>query len=131
MPDLPNLPLLFDRRKIETSLREAGQFTFFNLTSTDDNAVATGSTQATAYPIRAANTFFSSAPAGTGCVLPQTSCPTPLDGLILYITNGDPVNSMLCYPHPNDPSNTINAQATNLPVTLGPLSITPFISFSS
>jgi hypothetical protein len=131
MPDLPNLPLLFDRRKIETSLREAGQFTFFNLTSTDDNATATGNNQATAYPIRAANTFFSSVPAGTGCVLPQTSCPTPLDGLIVYITNGDPANTLLCYPHPNDPSNSINALAANAPVTLGPLSITPFITFTS
>lgn len=131
MPDLPNLPLLFDRRKIETSLREAGQFTFFNLTSTDDNAVATGNNQATAYPIRAANTYFSSCPAGTGCVLPQTSCPTPLDGLILYITNGDPSNSLLCYPHPNDPSNSINALATNAPVTLGPRTMTPFVAFSS
>lgn len=131
MPDLPNLPLLFDRRKIETSLREAGQFTFFNLTSTDDNAVATGNNQATAYPIRAANTFFSSVPVGTGCVLPQTSCPTPLDGLIVYITNGDPVNSLLCYPHPNDPSNSINALAANAPVVLGPRTMTPMVSFSS
>src|SRR5271165_6107189 len=131
MADLPNLPLLFDSRKIETSLREAGQFTFFNLTSTDDNAVATGSIQTNAYPIRAANTYFSSVPAGTGCVLPQTSRPTPLDGLILYITNADPLNNLLCYPHPNDPSNSINQLATNAPVVLGPKSITPFIAFNS
>ncbi|TAL08283.1 MAG: hypothetical protein EPO02_13350 [Nitrospirae bacterium] len=131
MPDLPNLPLLFDTRKIETSLREAGQFTFFNLTSTDDNAVATGNNQNTAYPIRAANTYFSSVPAGTGCLLPQTSRPTPLDGLLLYITNADPVNSLLCYPHPNDPSNSINKLGTNAPVVLGPNSMTPFVAFNS
>jgi hypothetical protein len=131
MADLPNLPLVFDRRKIETSLREAGQFTFFNLTSTDDNAVATGSGQSTAYQIRAANTYFSSVPVGTGCVLPQTSGPTPLDGLLIYVTNGDSTNSLLCYPHPNDPSNSINQLAINAPVVLGPRSITPFIAFNS
>jgi hypothetical protein len=131
VPNFIGPPLVFDIRKIKAEDADMGVRSLFNLTSVDDNVTATGNNAQTAYKIRAANTYVSSAPVGTGVLLPQCTGPDPLDGLIIYITNADPNNILLAYPNPNDPNNSINGQATNAPVSLGPNSITPFVTFAA
>lgn len=127
--------------RVESSMREAAQQTYYNLLSFDAGPFGAGATigasqtsQAAGYQIQAAFTRFSTVTPGvTGngntptaaCVLPQTSRPFPFTGLMLYIGNATatPIN---CYPHPSDPSNSINGQAANTPVILGPFTTTEF-----
>jgi len=51
------------------------------------------------------------------CILPQTYRPQSFAGLVIYIANTS-VNAINCYPHPSDPSNSINGQSVNASVYL-------------
>jgi len=123
--------------RVESTMRESAQATYYNLLSTDSGSAGTGQTigsaqitQALGYQIQAARTWFSAAPASAGsCVLPQTSRPFPFAGLdiVIYNTSANIIN---CYAHPNDIGNSINAQTTNVPVTLGPGTATAFYCFA-
>jgi hypothetical protein len=117
---------------------------FVSIVSVDNGSAAAGqtigasqTTQATGYQIVAADTWFSTvtpAPTGNGntptaaAVLPLTgslTSPKCLVGAVFKIINtgANPIN---VYANPGDTSNSINGQATNLPVVLGVNTITPF-----
>lgn len=125
--------------RVMSELRESAEQTWYQIQSVDSGALGTGATigasqtsQATGYQVQAAITLFSTVtPAVTGngntptaaAVLPQTSRPEPLAGLLLYISNtgANPIN---LYPHPSDPSNSINGLGLNVPIILGTNTIT-------
>lgn len=122
--------------RVESTMRESAQATYYNLLSVDAGLLGTGATvtgsqttQNTGYQIQASNTWFSTVAAGGVCVLPQTSRPDPFSGLMIFIVNTG-ANNLLCFPHPNDPNNSINSLALNASVILGPRSITPFQCFT-
>jgi hypothetical protein len=122
--------------RIDSQLRESAQQSYYNLTSVDAGPLGTGATvtgaQTTAlngYQLQAANTYFSTVAAGSACVLPQTSRPTPLSGLILFVANVG-ANPLNCFVHPNDPGGSINLLPSATPVILGANSITPFQCFA-
>jgi hypothetical protein len=94
-------------------------------------------TQATGYQIIAADTWFSTvvpAPSGNGNT-PTAAAVLPLTGLLtspkclvgaqfkVINTGANPIN---VYANPGDTTNSINGQATNLPVVIGVNTITPF-----
>jgi hypothetical protein len=93
-------------------------------------------TQATGYQIQAGITIFTTVTPGvTGngntptaaCVLPLSSNVLKnLQGATVYIINNG-ANPINCYPNSGDSNNSINGQATNLPVVLGANTITPFL----
>jgi hypothetical protein len=121
--------------RVESTMRESAQATYYNLLSVDAGplnvgATVTGSqtTQLNGYQIQASNTLFSTVAAGGACVLPQTNRPYPFAGLEVFIANTG-VNNLICFPHPSD-AGTINGQAANLSVVLGPNTITPFQCFA-
>jgi hypothetical protein len=122
--------------RVDSSLRESAQSSFYNLLSVDAGALGAGATisgsqnsQALGYQLQAANTWFSTVAAGAACVLPQTSRPFPFAGLMVFVVNTG-ANTINCYPHPSDPSNSINGQSANTPVVLGANTITPFQCFT-
>jgi hypothetical protein len=122
--------------RVETTLRESGQATLFNVTSVDAGPLGTGATvtgsqttQLNGYQIQAANTWFATVAAGGACILPQTNRPFPFTGLVLYIANTG-ANNVLVFPHPADTGNSINGQGANTSVILIPNSITPFQCFT-
>ena len=146
MPDVTGPPQesfaagMFSGR-VHSEDREAAQVTYYQLVSVDAGPTAAGATitsamtsQTTGYQIQASFTWFATVTPGvTGngntptaaCVLPQTSRPYPFGGLQLAIANygANPIN---CYAHPSDIGNMINGQLTNVPVVLGPNTVTPF-----
>jgi len=121
--------------RVESTMRESAQATWYNLLSVDAGPLGTGATvtgsqttQLNGYQIQASNTLFSTVAAGGACVLPQTNRPYPFAGLEVFIANTG-ANNLICFPHPSD-AGTINGQATNLSVVLGPNTITPFQCFA-
>jgi hypothetical protein len=102
-------------------------------------------TQSTGYQLQAGVTVFTTVTPGvTGngntptaaAVLPLTggnltgTAPKTFVGVELYVINlgANPIN---CYPNSGDSGNSINGQASNLPVVLGPGTITPFICWQA
>lgn len=117
-------------------MRESAQATYYNLLSVDAGPLGTGATvtgsqttQLNGYQIQASNTLFSTVAAGGACVLPQTNRPFPFAGLEVFIANTG-ANNLICFPHPSDAGNSINGQAANSSVILGPNTVTPFQCFS-
>jgi hypothetical protein len=122
--------------RVESTMRESAQATYYNLLSVDAGPLNVGATvtgaqttQLNGYQIQASNTLFSTVAAGGACVLPQTNRPFPFAGLEVTIANTG-ANNLICFPHPSDAGNSINGQATNLSVVLGPNTITPFQCFA-
>jgi hypothetical protein len=122
--------------RVESTMRESAQATYYNLLSVDAGPLGTGATitgsqttQLNGYQLQASNTLFSTVAAGGACVLPQTNRPFPFSGMLVYVANtgANPAN---CFPHPNDPNNSINGQAANVSVVLGAMTITPFQCFT-
>ena len=125
--------------RVMSELRESAEQTWYQMQSVDAGGLQTGATitagqttQATGYQIQAAITNFATvtpAPTGNGntptaaAVLPQTSRPEPLAGLLIYVSNigANPIN---LYAHPNDTNNSINGLGANIPVILGVNTIT-------
>jgi hypothetical protein len=130
MPDITGPPLEafaagFNGR-VESTLREVAQATYFNLTSVDSNVIsAAQNSQLNGYQIQAAYTLFTSVAVGGAAVLPQTSRPFPLSGLLVYVTNTG-ANPLSLFAHPNDTGNSINGLGANVPVILGANTTTPF-----
>jgi hypothetical protein len=117
---------------------------FVSIVSVDNGSAAAGqtitsgqTTQGTGYQLRAADTWFSNVvPATTGNGLtPTAAAVLPLVGSLtspkclvgakfqVINTGAYPIN---VYPNAGDSGNSINAQASNLPVVLGVNTITPF-----
>jgi hypothetical protein len=122
--------------RVESTMRESAQATYYNLLSVDAGplgagATVTGSqtTQLNGYQIQASNTWFSTVAAGGACILPQTNRPFPFAGLEVFIANTG-ANNLICFPHPSDAGNSINGQASNASVVIGPNTITPFQCFT-
>lgn len=131
----------FASGRVDSERREEVESTWGQMVSVDSGPTGAGATitsamnsQAVGYQINSSITWFTTvtpAPTGNGntptaaCVLPQTNRPFPFTGLQLLVANygANPIN---CYPHPSDPNNTINSQAANTPVVLGPNTVTPF-----
>lgn len=144
MPDITGPPQVsfaggFFSGRVDSDQRESAQLTWYQLQSVDFGPAGTGAaigssqtSQTTGYQISAAITGFTTVTPGvTGngntptaaAVLPQTSRPEPFAGLLVYVgnTGANPIN---LYPHPSDPSNSINGQAANTPIILGVNTIT-------
>jgi hypothetical protein len=122
--------------RVESTMRESAQATYYNLLSVDAGplgagATVTGSqtTQLNGYQIQASNTWFSTVAAGGACILPQTNRPFPFAGLEVFIANTG-ANNLICFPHPSDTGNSINGQSANASVVLGPNTVTPFQCFT-
>jgi hypothetical protein len=131
----------FASGRVDSERREEIELTWGQMVSVDAGPLNVGATitsamitQALGYQINASITWFSTVtPAVTGngntptaaCVLPQTNRPFPFTGLQLLVANYG-VNPINCFPHPNDTGNSINNQAANTAVILGPNTITPF-----
>lgn len=127
--------------RVNSEHREEAEATWYQIVSVDAGPLNAGATitsgqtsQTLGYQLQASFTWFATVvPGVTGngntptaaCILPQTSRPFPFAGLQLAVANygANPIN---CFPHPNDIGNTINGQATNAPVVLGPNTVTPF-----
>jgi hypothetical protein len=117
---------------------------FCSIVSVDNGSAAAGqtitagmTTQATGYQLVAADTWFSTVTPGvTGngntptaaAVLPLTGTPTgpkSLVGAVFKVINTG-ANAINVYANPGDTTNSINQLATNSPIVLGSMTITPF-----
>lgn len=91
---------------------------------TRGNLTATGSTQATAFPLPSRVNYFSTVPSGSGCMLPQATVSSGIE--ITIINRG--ANALLVYP---SPGGQIEALGVNTPISVDPGSAAVLITMNA